>query len=211
MKEIADAIAGLQRRKEELHAYIEEYKRVELALSALEDVNQQLSIQANGNKPSSVQANTVQGVTVADLAEEVLREHGGKLRANELLKILKERGHNISQPVLASAIMRHVKKGIRFTRPEKGTYAVKENAAAMTASVKHAGSVKGAQAQSNGAGQRGVAKLVEEILPSLPTEFTRLDIRSKLSERYPERVAKINGDAMRSTLYKLTRMRKSKW
>jgi hypothetical protein len=107
-----------------------------------------------------------------------------------LLKVLNERGHRITQPVLSSAVMRFATKGERFTRPKKGIYALINKS--------HAG------APSNGAGHRGFAKLVEEVLPSLPTHFTRVDIRIKVGEKYPERVAKVNGDMMRSTLYKLT-------
>jgi hypothetical protein len=61
--------------------------------------------------------------SIADLAEEVMRGQMGIGKAGEILKTLNERGHAVSQAVLASALKRGVKSG-RFARLDPGVYTV---------------------------------------------------------------------------------------
>lgn len=63
-------------------------------------------------------------LTRAGVIAGVLREHGGRMRAGELMRILAERGDPVTQPVLANAVMRKI--GVLFTRPEPGVYALIE-------------------------------------------------------------------------------------
>ena len=46
-------------------------------------------------------------------------------------------------------------------------------------------------------------KLIEEMLPTLPAEFTRLNLMEKIKERYPEKAETIKGSSMRWTLQTL--------
>jgi hypothetical protein len=204
MKEILDAIASLKRRQEELRPHVEELKRVETALATLERASQQLGVQANGDQPSGAQTNGTP--TVADLAEAVIGEYGGEMQASLLLKVLQGRGHKISQPVLSSAVMRFAAKGKRFTRPRKGVYALINNSPAAASPV--TGSITGRSASGNGRKNRGLASIIEEMLPSLPAEFSRVEIRAVLEIKYPEYAKKVTSDAMRSAFHALTTARK---
>lgn len=61
----------------------------------------------------------------AEVIADVLREHGGRMRASEIMRILNQRGDPVTQSVLANAVMRKI--DVLFTRPEPGIYQLIEH------------------------------------------------------------------------------------
>jgi hypothetical protein len=123
MTEIERIIAQAERRMEELRPQVEAFNRAQEDLAAAKRVQQRLA-ELNGSKPRAERPSR-EGPSVADLSEEILRAHGGKLRAKELQRLLStEKGREVSQPVLSSAIMRYAKKKKRFRKPAPGVYAL---------------------------------------------------------------------------------------
>jgi hypothetical protein len=124
MKQIDKLIADLQKRYDELRPALEEARRIETAMVSLQKAKQVLDVDPDNESPvsESEKAPSTQSarISVVKLAEEALRSHGGVVRANELLELINKQGHNITQPVLASALRRNV--GKVFKKRGKGKY-----------------------------------------------------------------------------------------
>jgi hypothetical protein len=66
-------------------------------------------------------SSSLAGPELQILAEQVINEQGGEVEASTVLRALKERGHEIAQLVLASALRRSVERG-RIARVRQGVY-----------------------------------------------------------------------------------------
>jgi hypothetical protein len=170
-------MANLRKRYEELRPFLTEARAIETALASLEQVARA--------QVASGSAKT----TIADLCETEIGQHGGKIQAGELLGILQEKGHDISQPVLASAIRRDK----RFIVPEKGVYQLKAAAPRVTAVTR-----KKTRTSRSGVTQAAI-EYVESLDPN--EEFSRIGLAAYLSEKLPDVNTKTH--AMRALLHHL--------
>jgi hypothetical protein len=124
MKQIEKVIADLQKRYDELRPALEEARRIETAIAFFQKGKQILDVDLDNESSVSESVRTPSAqsgrISVVKLAEDALRAHGGVVRANELLELINKQGHNVTQPVLASALRRNV--GKVFKKRGKGKY-----------------------------------------------------------------------------------------
>lgn len=107
LKQLQDAVASKPKVEQQLNA-------LEMSLAIAEDREDMPEEHIVWQVGGSVYADQTAPPSNADVVEEILRQAGKPLLANELLGLLAARGKKVSKKTLTSGIYGWVKRGKRF-------------------------------------------------------------------------------------------------